>query len=99
VESELTKSASNQHGDEGGSDGWRALARPAHLPASEGLPDPHVCDTAPSERSYDRARQILDLEHYLDVLERKPGALRGSKPLAEWRAEGRWRRAMTLYGN
>ena len=37
---------------------------------------------AQHERSYDRARQILDLEHYLDVLERKPGALRGSKPLA-----------------
>ncbi len=45
---------------------------------------------AQHERSYDRARQILDLEHYLDVLERKPGALRGSKPLAEWRAQGRW---------
>ena len=24
------------------------------------------------------------------MLERKPGALRGSKPLAEWRAQGRW---------
>ena len=24
------------------------------------------------------------------VLERKPGALRGSKPLAQWRAQGRW---------
>jgi len=45
---------------------------------------------AQHERSYDRARQILDLEHYLDVLERKPGALRGSKPLALWRAQGRW---------
>ncbi|HZL51564.1 MAG TPA: hypothetical protein VFC37_11525 [Terracidiphilus sp.] len=42
------------------------------------------------ERSHDRARQILDLEHYLDVLEQKPGALRGSKPLALWRAQGRW---------
>ena len=45
---------------------------------------------AQHERSYDRSRQILDLEHYLDVLEQKPGALRGSKPLAEWRAQGRW---------
>lgn len=47
---------------------------------------------AQHERSYERSRQILDLEHYLDVLERKPGALRGSKPkpLAEWRAQGRW---------
>jgi hypothetical protein len=45
---------------------------------------------AQHERSYDRAKQILDLEHYLDVLEQKPGALRGSKPLAQWRAQGRW---------
>lgn len=45
---------------------------------------------AQHERSYDRGRQILDLEHYLDVLEHKPGALRGSKPLALWRAQGRW---------
>jgi hypothetical protein len=30
------------------------------------------------------------LEHYLDVLERKPGALAGSKPLQQWRAAGRW---------
>jgi transposase len=42
------------------------------------------------ERSYERSQQILDLEHYLEVLERKPGALRGSKPLAQWRAQGRW---------
>jgi transposase len=42
------------------------------------------------ERSYGRCQQILDLEHYLEVLEQKPGALRGSKPLAQWRAQGRW---------
>ena len=29
-------------------------------------------------------------EHYLEVLERKPGALAGSKPLARWRAKGLW---------
>ena len=45
---------------------------------------------AQHERSYARSQQILDLEHYLEVLERKPGALRGSKPLAQWRAQGRW---------
>jgi transposase len=45
---------------------------------------------AQHERSYKRSQQILDLEHYLEVLERKPGALRGSKPLAQWRAQGRW---------
>jgi hypothetical protein len=33
---------------------------------------------------------VLDLEHYLDVLERKPGALAGSKPLEQWRQGGRW---------
>jgi hypothetical protein len=33
---------------------------------------------------------VLDLEHYLDVLGHKPGAFAGSKPLAQWRAAGRW---------
>jgi hypothetical protein len=32
----------------------------------------------------------LNLEHYLDVLRHKPGAFAGSKPLSQWRAEGRW---------
>jgi len=42
------------------------------------------------ERCYERQQQVLDLEHYLDVLERKPGALIGSKPLAQWRERGLW---------
>jgi transposase len=42
------------------------------------------------ERCYERHQQVLDLEHYLDVLERKPGALIGSKPLAVWRQRGLW---------
>lgn len=41
-------------------------------------------------RSYGRYQEVLDLEHYLDVLERKPGAFAGSKPLAQWRRAGRW---------
>jgi hypothetical protein len=41
-------------------------------------------------RCYGHRQKTLDLEHYLDVLERKPGALRGSTPLAQWRAQGRW---------
>ena len=41
-------------------------------------------------RSYERNRQVLDLEHYLDVLERKPGALAGAKPLLAWRQRGLW---------
>ena len=42
------------------------------------------------ERCYKRWRQVLNLEHYLEVLERKPGALAGSTPLAQWREQGRW---------
>jgi hypothetical protein len=42
------------------------------------------------QRCYQTRQHLLDLEHYLDVLSRKPGALAGSKPLAQWRAEGRW---------
>ncbi|RPJ83760.1 MAG: hypothetical protein EHM13_06710 [Acidobacteria bacterium] len=42
------------------------------------------------ERSYGRHQQVLNLEHYLDVLERKPGALAGSTPLAQCRARGLW---------
>jgi len=42
------------------------------------------------ERCYGRQQQILDLEHYLDVLGKKPGALAGSKPLEQWRQAGRW---------
>ncbi len=42
------------------------------------------------ERSYGRYVQVLDLEHYLDVLQRKPGALAGSRPLQQWRDNGHW---------
>jgi hypothetical protein len=42
------------------------------------------------ERSYERHQEVLDLEHYLDVLEHKPVALAGSKPLDQWRGAGRW---------
>jgi transposase len=42
------------------------------------------------ERSYGRFVPVLDLEHYLDVLVRKPGALAGSTPLAQCRARGLW---------
>jgi transposase len=48
-----------------------------------------VC-VARHERCYSRQQQILDLEHYLEVLEHKPGALAGSKPLEQWRRLGRW---------
>ena len=42
------------------------------------------------ERCYGRGHEILDLEHYLDVLEKKPGAMAGSTPLEQWRKAGRW---------
>jgi hypothetical protein len=43
------------------------------------------------ERCYSRRQQILDLEHYLEPLSRKPGALAGSTALAQWRQQGRWK--------
>ena len=42
------------------------------------------------ERCYERHKQVLDLEHYLDVLSRKPGALAGSRPLEQQRKAGLW---------
>jgi hypothetical protein len=42
------------------------------------------------ERCYRRQQQILDLEHYLDILYRKPGAFAGSKPLEQKRQAGLW---------
>jgi len=42
------------------------------------------------ERCYGRHQQVLDLEHYLDVLSRKPGALAGSRPLEQQRRAGLW---------
>lgn len=42
------------------------------------------------ERSFDRYRQVLNLEHYLEILWKKPGALAGSTALEQWRSQGRW---------
>jgi hypothetical protein len=44
---------------------------------------------AKHERCY-RRKQVLDLEHYLDILSRKPGAFAGSTPLAHCRQAGLW---------
>jgi transposase len=41
-------------------------------------------------RCYGRGHEVLNLEHYLDILERKPGAMAGSTPLAQWRQARRW---------
>ena len=42
------------------------------------------------ERSYERGAEVFNLEHYLHVLDKKPGALPGARPLAQWRAQGLW---------
>ena len=43
------------------------------------------------ERCYSRRQQVLDLEHYLEALSRKPGALAGATALVQWRQQGRWK--------
>jgi hypothetical protein len=48
-----------------------------------------IC-VAVHERCYERGKEVLNLEHYLHVLDRKPGALPGARPLAQWRAQGLW---------
>jgi transposase len=42
------------------------------------------------DRCFSRQKKVLDLEHYLDVLSKKPGALAGSSALEQWRAKGKW---------
>jgi transposase len=42
------------------------------------------------ERCYGRHQKVLELEHYLNALTRKPGALAGSTALEQCRAQGRW---------
>ena len=42
------------------------------------------------ERCHDRFQHVLELEHYLDVLAKKPGALAGSTALEQCRTQGRW---------
>ncbi len=41
-------------------------------------------------RCYGRGHELLNLEHYLDVWEKKPGAMAGSTALEQWRQAGRW---------
>lgn len=42
------------------------------------------------ERSFGRYRHVLELDHYLEVLLKKPCAMAGSTALEQWRARGRW---------
>jgi hypothetical protein len=42
------------------------------------------------DRCFNRQQKVLNLEHYLEALTKKPGAFAGSTPLEQWRAQGRW---------
>ena len=42
------------------------------------------------QRCFNRQQKVLNLEHYLDALTKKPGAFAGSTALEQWRAQGRW---------
>jgi hypothetical protein len=53
---------------------------------------------ATHERCYRRQQQVLNLEYYLDVLYRKPGALAGSLPLEQQRAAGLWPESFDVIG-
>jgi hypothetical protein len=58
---------------------WRAAA--AVGPPEIEIRHDNRC-AARHQRCYGRGHQILNLEHYLDVLEKKPGAMAGSTPLS-----------------
>jgi transposase len=47
-------------------------------------------EVARHERSYERFSVVASLDHYLDLLRVKPGALAGSLALAQERARGAW---------
>src|SRR5258705_8164368 len=42
------------------------------------------------ERCFNRQQKVLNLEHYLEALTKKPGAFAGSTPPEQWRAHGGW---------
>ena len=64
-------------------------------------------EVARHQRVLRRGGQALDLDHYLEIVTRKPGALAGSTPLAQARARGLftaahqafWDRARAAHGD
>jgi transposase len=66
-----------------------ARVRVKLLPAHVEIWQERECE-ARHERCYGRYQQILILEHYLEVLGKKPGALAGSTALAQYRERGLW---------
>lgn len=73
------------------SPGWRSTAVVG--PSEIEIRHDNQC-VARHARCYGRGYQILNLDHYLDVLEKKPGAMAGSTPLQQWRQAGRWPAAL-----
>jgi transposase len=69
---------------------WPDLRVTAHIWPTEIKIEHNGKFIASHPRHYGRGQQILDLEHYLDVLEKKPGAMAGSTPLEQWKQAGRW---------
>jgi transposase len=51
-------------------------------------------EVARHERSYERLQTVARLDHYLELLRRKPAALRGSLALAQERERGTWPEAL-----
>lgn len=66
-----------------------ARVRVKLLPAYVEIWEEREC-VARHERCYGRYQQVLNLEHYLEVLGRKPGALAGSTALVQYRERGLW---------
>jgi len=53
---------------------------------------------AQHERCYGTSSTGVELDHYLNVLQKKPGAMAGSTALEQCRAQGRWPAATTASG-
>ena len=51
------------------------------------------------ERCFQRHQKVLELNHYLETLLRKPGALAGSTALEQCRQQGRWPESFDRYWN
>jgi transposase len=49
------------------------------------------------ERCFERHQKVLELNHYLETLLRKPGALAGSTALEQCRQQGRWPESFDRY--
>lgn len=50
------------------------------------------------ERCFGRYQMVLELDHYLEEMMRKPGALAGSTALEQWRRQGKWPESFDRYG-